>query len=107
METHILGIHVCVCMCVCVLRIGEVWPAVPGGGPAGSLPPHEFKLLFKEGGIGTFYPLYYTLSVRAKQAMERAAAQQWRGPGACVCVCVCPALVCTGMHRHSSVQCAL
>lgn len=44
---------------------GEVWPAVEGGGPGGSLPPHNFKILFKEGGIGTFYPLYYTLTEKA------------------------------------------
>ena len=50
-----------------------MWPAVEGGGPAGTLPPHAFKIYFKEGGIGTFYPLYYTLAERAKQAF--AAAQ--------------------------------
>ncbi len=61
---------------------GQVWPAVPGGGPLGQLPPHDFKLYFKEGGIGTFYPLYYTLTVRAKQAIEQAAAQRRRGHGA-------------------------
>lgn len=45
---------------------GEVWPAVPGGGPDGSLPPHSFKFLFREGGIGTFYPLFYTLAEKCK-----------------------------------------
>lgn len=52
-----------------------MWPAEAGGGPAGSLAPHEFKLYFKEGGIGTFYPLYYTLVERAKQAMAAAQRQ--------------------------------
>ncbi|KAL6748548.1 hypothetical protein V8C86DRAFT_2874636, partial [Haematococcus lacustris] len=59
---------------------GQVWPAEPGGGPAGQLPPQDFVLYFKEGGIGTFYPLFYTLASRAKQALERAQQQQYRGP---------------------------
>lgn len=47
---------------------GQVWPAVEGGGPSGHLPPHSFKVLFKEGGIGTFYPMFYALCERAKKA---------------------------------------
>jgi hypothetical protein len=47
---------------------------VEGGGPAGTLPPHNFKVLFKEGGIGTFYPLYYTLVDRTRKAEAAAAA---------------------------------
>lgn len=46
---------------------GRVWPAAEGGGPAGSLPPHDWKILFKNGGIGTLYPLYYALAQRAKR----------------------------------------
>lgn len=38
---------------------GECWPAVEGGGPAGGMPPHKFALYFKEGGVGTFLPLYF------------------------------------------------
>jgi hypothetical protein len=38
---------------------GEVWPAVEGGGPQGTLPPHKYNLYFKEGGVGTFLPLYF------------------------------------------------
>lgn len=53
---------------------GQVWPAVNGGGPSGHLPPHSFKVLFKEGGIGTFYPMFYALCERAKKA--DAAAKQ-------------------------------
>ena len=49
---------------------GEVWPAVDGGGPAGTLPPHNFTLYFMEGGIGTFYPMYYTLAERAKRSFS-------------------------------------
>ena len=62
---------------------GSVWPAVPGGGPGGSLPPHDFILYFKEGGIGTFYPMYYTLAQRAKAAFnesQRRTAQQLNPP---------------------------
>jgi len=47
---------------------GEVWPAEEGGGPSGTLPPYDFKLYFKEGGIGTFYPLYYAMVDAAKKA---------------------------------------
>eukprot|EP00882_Tetradesmus_deserticola_P002287 GHRQ01002441.1.p1 GENE.GHRQ01002441.1~~GHRQ01002441.1.p1 ORF type:complete len:213 (+),score=79.22 GHRQ01002441.1:234-872(+) len=47
---------------------GQVWPAVDGGGPSGTLPPHSFKVLFKEGGIGTVYPLFYALTERARKA---------------------------------------
>eukprot|EP00798_Chlamydomonas_sp_ICE-L_P008155 gene8155-1408_t len=55
---------------------GQVWPAVSGGGPGGALPPHDFKIYFKEGGIGTFYPLYYTLTERAKQSFAGPSAAQ-------------------------------
>ncbi|GFR40704.1 hypothetical protein Agub_g1297 [Astrephomene gubernaculifera] len=59
---------------------GQVWPAVEGGGPAGSLPPHDFRVYFKEGGIGTFYPLYYTLADRAKQAFAAAEGRNRADP---------------------------
>ncbi|MEW5302031.1 MAG: hypothetical protein WDW36_004843 [Sanguina aurantia] len=62
---------------------GQVWPAVPGGGPSGSLPPHKWVVYFKEGGIGTFYPMYYTLAERAKAAFEaqqRRDSQSQQGP---------------------------
>lgn len=52
---------------------GQVWPAINGGGPAGTLPPHTFTLFFLEGGIGTFYPLYFTLAERAKAAFGSPA----------------------------------
>ncbi|EFJ42856.1 hypothetical protein VOLCADRAFT_97016 [Volvox carteri f. nagariensis] len=55
---------------------GQVWPAVEGGGPAGELPPHDYKIYFKEGGIGTLYHLYYTLTVRAKEAFEAAQGRR-------------------------------
>lgn len=36
---------------------------------------------FKEGGIGTFYPLYYTLAERAKAAFAAAQARRQGGGG--------------------------
>lgn len=54
---------------------GLAWPAVPGGGPAGALPPHSWKILFNEGGMGTMYPLFYALLQRAHRH-EAAARQQ-------------------------------
>ncbi|KAK9828894.1 hypothetical protein WJX72_002644 [[Myrmecia] bisecta] len=49
---------------------GECWPAVAGGGPAGRLPPHKWAMYFKEGGVGTFLPLYFRFLeyIRALQA---------------------------------------
>jgi len=57
------------------MHAGQVWPAVEGGGSSGRLPPHNFKVLFKEGGMGTFYPMYYALVDKARK-MAAAAAQQ-------------------------------
>jgi hypothetical protein len=34
-----------------------------------------------QGGIGTFYPLYYTLAERAKRALQEAQQQRQAGPG--------------------------
>lgn len=50
-----------------------------GGGPSGGLPPHSFKVLFKEGGMGTFYPMYYALVDKARKMAAAAAAQQGGG----------------------------
>lgn len=61
------------------MHAGQVWPAVEGGGPSGRLPPHNFKVLFKEGGMGTFYPMYYALVDKARK-MAAAAAQQPQPP---------------------------
>lgn len=44
-----------------------------GGGPAGTLPPHAFKVYFTQGGIGTFFPLYALMSEAAKAAATAAA----------------------------------
>jgi hypothetical protein len=53
---------------------GKVWPATGGGGPAGTLPPHEYKLYFKEGGVGTLLPLYYRLVSQARLTLQRTGA---------------------------------
>lgn len=53
---------------------GRVWPATEGGGPAGGLPPHEWRVNFKSGGIGTVWPMYYALVARARRA--EAAVKQ-------------------------------
>ncbi|KAF5837699.1 hypothetical protein DUNSADRAFT_4008 [Dunaliella salina] len=55
---------------------GEVWSAAEDGGPRGSLPPHSFTVYFKEGGIGTFFPMYYMLATQAKQAYGSEQQQQ-------------------------------
>ena len=53
---------------------GECWPAVQGGGPGGSLPPHQFHIYFNNGGVGTFLPLYFSSIDAARQAGHRQAA---------------------------------
>jgi hypothetical protein len=53
---------------------GRVWPATEGGGPAGTLPPHQYKLYFKEGGVGTLLPLYYRFVGDARVAAQRLSA---------------------------------
>lgn len=63
----------------CLSWAGEIWPAVPGGGPGGQLPPHKFKVMFKDGGMGTLYPLFYALRQRAQRA--DAAARQAEATG--------------------------
>jgi hypothetical protein len=37
-------------------------------------------LFCRERGMGTFYPMYYTLAERAKQALEQAQQQRRQGP---------------------------
>jgi hypothetical protein len=59
-----------------------VWPAVPGGGPGGDKAPHDFKISFKEGGIGTLYPLFYTLLDKARRTASQAQAAAQAAPEA-------------------------
>ncbi|DBA76760.1 hypothetical protein WJX79_004284 [Trebouxia sp. C0005] len=54
---------------------GECWPAAPGGGPQGSLPPHVFSLYFKEGGVGTFLPLYFRFVDIARNNLHQVQQQ--------------------------------
>ncbi|DBB16452.1 hypothetical protein WJX82_008645 [Trebouxia sp. C0006] len=54
---------------------GECWPAAPGGGPQGSLPPHVFALYFKEGGVGTFLPLYFRFIDIARDNLHQVQQQ--------------------------------
>ncbi|KXZ56958.1 hypothetical protein GPECTOR_1g864 [Gonium pectorale] len=82
---------------------GQVWPAVERGGPAGELPPHDFRIYFKEGGIGTFYPLYYTLAERAKQALA-AAQERARGGGGGGLVEPNPPTYVAGLVSHAFVD---
>jgi hypothetical protein len=55
---------------------GTCFPAVEGGGPSGALPPHKWTVVFKSGGMGTLYPLFYALRQRALRmdAAARASA---------------------------------
>lgn len=55
----------------CVARAGKCWPAVPGGGPLGTLPPHNFVIYFKEGGVGTFLPLYFNFLEYVRVMQQR------------------------------------
>ncbi|CAL8463061.1 g2595 [Coccomyxa elongata] len=50
---------------------GKCWPAVPGGGPLGTLPPHNFVIYFKEGGVGTFLPLYFNFLEYVRVMQQR------------------------------------
>ena len=54
---------------------GECWPAAPQGGPQGSLPPHKFALYFKEGGVGTFLPLYFQFVEMARNNLRQVQQQ--------------------------------
>eukprot|EP01024_Parvocaulis_polyphysoides_P050418 TRINITY_DN4907_c0_g3_i1.p1 TRINITY_DN4907_c0_g3~~TRINITY_DN4907_c0_g3_i1.p1 ORF type:complete len:232 (-),score=35.73 TRINITY_DN4907_c0_g3_i1:448-1107(-) len=55
---------------------GQVWPAIEGGGPAGVYPPHGFILYFKEGGVGTFLPLFFRGLEHARNSFRRTNQQQ-------------------------------
>uniref|UniRef100_A0A7S1X4L9 Uncharacterized protein n=2 Tax=Tetraselmis chuii TaxID=63592 RepID=A0A7S1X4L9_9CHLO len=63
---------------------GLVWPVGEGMGPGGSAPPHQFKLYFKEGGAGTFLPIYFNLLFRARprESESMASASQPSAPPA-------------------------
>ena len=60
-----------------VADAGQCWPLAPDGGPNGNHPPHNFALYFKEGGVGTFLPLYFRFLQyhRALQARQQSGTQ--------------------------------
>jgi WW domain-binding protein 2 len=47
---------------------GECWPVAADGGPNGTRPPHKYALFFREGGVGTFLPLYCNFIALARAA---------------------------------------
>lgn len=57
---------------------GKVHPVIPEGANRALYAPHVFKIMFKEGGTGTFIPLFMNMikSVRASQRMMEASSQQ-------------------------------
>eukprot|EP00850_Spirogloea_muscicola_P026390 SM007079S21278 [mRNA] locus=s7079:2:581:- [translate_table: standard] len=48
---------------------GKVYPVVPEGQHSALHAPHPFRVLFKEGGVGTFIPLFFAL-LRALRAVS-------------------------------------
>ncbi|KAI3916894.1 hypothetical protein MKW98_014355 [Papaver atlanticum] len=54
---------------------GSVDPVVPDGEHRALYSPHSFKILFKEGGCGTFVPLFFNLIASVRQYSQHSAAQ--------------------------------
>lgn len=50
---------------------GKVWPAAEGGGPAGTLPPHDYKIWFPNGGVGTLLPLFFQFVQEASRTVQQ------------------------------------
>jgi hypothetical protein len=48
---------------------------LPEGAHWSERPPHSFKILFKEGGVGTFVPLFFNLlkAIRAQMPQQQQA----------------------------------
>eukprot|EP01018_Ginkgo_biloba_P017629 Gb_02071 [translate_table: standard] len=46
---------------------GKVNPVIPEGAHTALYSPHSFKILFKEGGCGTFVPLFFNLIRSVRQ----------------------------------------
>ncbi|KAL6585420.1 hypothetical protein OROMI_002064 [Orobanche minor] len=61
---------------------GRVDPVVPDGEHGALYSPHSFKILFKEGGCGTFVPLFFNLisSVRQHNQYPRGELQPRADP---------------------------
>nr|AFK43816.1 unknown [Lotus japonicus] len=54
---------------------GHVEPVVPDDQHRALYSTHTFKILFKEGGCGTFIPLFFNLIASVRQYNQRANAQ--------------------------------
>lgn len=54
---------------------GRVEPVVPDNENRALYSTHSFKILFKEGGCGTFIPLFFNLIGSVRQYNQHAAAQ--------------------------------
>ncbi|CAK0784918.1 hypothetical protein CVIRNUC_008123 [Coccomyxa viridis] len=61
---------------------GNCWPAVQGGGPAGTVAPHKFMLYFREGGVGTFLHLYYRFLEHIHGAQQAPESNGHAAPSA-------------------------
>jgi hypothetical protein len=61
---------------------GQVEPVVPENQPAALFSTHSFKILFKEGGCGTFVPLFFNLisSVRQYNRQQQQASSMPEPP---------------------------
>jgi hypothetical protein len=55
---------------------GMVEPVVPEGQSSAMYSTHKFKILFKEGGCGTFVPLYFNLMKSVRRYNQSAAQPQ-------------------------------
>ena len=48
---------------------GRVWQVSVDGSPPTDSPPHQWVVYFKEGGVGTFLPLYYNFLAASRGQM--------------------------------------
>lgn len=58
---------------------GECWPVAADGGPNGSRPPLTYALYFREGGVGTFVPLYGNVVGLARTAERDRRRREAQG----------------------------
>ncbi|KAK3232729.1 hypothetical protein CYMTET_56935 [Cymbomonas tetramitiformis] len=60
---------------------GDVF-SVAGGGPNSSTPPYSVRIFFKEGGCGTFLPLFFNLLEQVRGQMQQSTAHEPSAPSA-------------------------
>lgn len=53
---------------------GSVLPVIPEGESPALYAPHEFKIFFKEGGVGTFLPVFFSILASIRQLAHAAAS---------------------------------